>query len=185
MVYINNNSDQMKFTCFSLNQAIPEDHDCRFIKKILKNKYSYLDEQEYKKMGRPSYRKSSLLSIVVYANYDNVTSGAKMSEYCKYNLIYKYVGDDIQPDERTFQRFIKNNHELINDVLKYVTEIAYELGLTKYEHISQDGTIIKSHNSPYNVIKLEEIESLLEILEKQYTEDQIKEKGYKLKKTSI
>ena len=37
----------------------------------------------------------------------------KMEDLAKFHLDYKYLGDGIKPNERTFQRFIKDNKETV------------------------------------------------------------------------
>ncbi len=41
-----------------------------------------------------------------------------MKDLSMFHLVYKYLGDGIKPNERTFQRFIKNNKETISKILK-------------------------------------------------------------------
>jgi len=83
-----------------------------------------------------------------------------------FHQVYKYLGDGIKPNERTFQRFIKDNKETISKVLKKTVKIAEEKGFTKFNHIAIDGTIIKAKNSNYNIIKAKEIDKLLKIIKK-------------------
>ena len=56
-------------------------------------------------MRKASYCLTSLLTLIVFANYDGIDSCSKISEYCIYNILYKYVCDDIQPSEHILQRF--------------------------------------------------------------------------------
>ena len=114
MVFKDNNVQQSTFVLKKLDDGIPEDHICRFIKKFVLKEFKYLDDENYKKMGRASYRPTSLLALIVFANYDGIDSCSKISEYCIYNILYKYVCDDIQPSERTLQRFIKKTRPIIN-----------------------------------------------------------------------
>ena len=52
-----------------------------------------------------------------------------------FHLVYKYLGDGIKPNERTFQRFIKDNKETVSKVLKRTVKLAEEKGFTKFNHI--------------------------------------------------
>ena len=114
MVFKDNNVQQSTFVLKKLDDRIPEDHMCLFIKKFVLKEFKYLDDKNYKKMGRASYRPTSLLALLVFANYEGIDNYSKISEYCIYNILYKYVYDDIQPSERTLQRFIKKTRPIIN-----------------------------------------------------------------------
>ena len=80
MVYKDNDVCQSRLVVKRIDDGVPENHKCRFIKKFVKDKCSYLDEENYNSQGRASYRKSSLMSIVVFAHFDDVFTGFKMSE---------------------------------------------------------------------------------------------------------
>ena len=104
-------------------------------------------------MRKASYCLTSLLTLIVFANYDGIDSCSKISEYCIYNILYKYVCDDIQPSERTLQRFIKKTRPIINELNNKVNEIVYKSGKTHYKYVAVDRTIIKAKNSNFNVLK--------------------------------
>ena len=89
-----------------------------------------------------------------------------MEDLCMYHLIYKYLSDGIQPNERTFQRFIKENKKTITKVLQKTVNIACEKGFTQFNHIAIDGTIIKANNSNHNIIKAKDIDKLIKIINK-------------------
>lgn len=184
MVYIDNDEAQTFLAVNKYDDDIPKDHISRLIKKFVKNDFKYLDDENEKSRGRAAYRKTSLLAIVLYAYYDNHTSCHEMEDLSMFHLVYKYLGDGIKPNERTFQRFIKENKETISKVLQKTVNIAQEKGFTKFNHIAIDGTIIKANNSNYNIIKAKEIDKLIKIIKKQYNTETIIEKGYKLSKSA-
>ena len=64
-----------------------------------------MDDENEKSRGRAAYRKTSLLAIVLYAYYDNHTSCREMEDLSMFHLVYKYLGDGIKPNERTFSTF--------------------------------------------------------------------------------
>lgn len=143
-----------------------------------------MDDETEKSRGRAAYRKTSLLSIVLYAYSDNHTSCHEMEDLSMFHLVYKYLGDGIKPNERTFQRFIKENNETITKILQKTVNIAQEKWFTKFNNIAIDGTIIKANNSNYNIIKAKEIDKLIKIVKKQYDTETIIGKGYKLSKSA-
>lgn len=126
-----------------------------------------------------------MLTLIVFDNYDGIDNCSKISEYYIYNILYKYVCDDIQPSERTLQRFIKKTRIIINELNNKVNEIVYKSGKTHYKYVAVDGTIIKAKNSNFNVLKKKEIPTLINIVENNYSIDKINEKSKNLSKSSI
>lgn len=59
MVFKDNNVQQSTFVLKKLDDRIPEDHMCLFIKKFVLKEFKYLDDKNYKKMGRASYSLTS------------------------------------------------------------------------------------------------------------------------------
>lgn len=43
--------------------------------------------------------------------------------------------------------------------------MVYDLGLTSFDHVAIDGTIIKAYNSSFNVIRKTDVKKLIHILE--------------------
>lgn len=128
-----------------------------------------MDDKNEKSRERAAYRKTNLLTIVLYAYYNNHTSYREMKDLSMFHLVYKYLSDDIKPNERTFQHFIKDNKETISKVLKKkLLNLLKKKRFTKFNHIAIDGTIIKANNSNYNIIKAKEINKLIKIIKKQY-----------------
>ena len=50
-----------------------------------------------------------------------------------------------------FEKNIKFNHLILS----------YYLSFTTFEHIALDGTIIKAFNSPFNILKMDDITTLI------------------------
>ena len=123
MIYIDNDVAQSVLKVIRYDDDIPEDHISRLIKKTVKNDFKYLDDENEKSRGRAAYRKTSLLAIVLYAYYDNHTSCHEMEDLSMFHQVYKYLGDGIKPNERTFQRFIKDNKETISKFLRKLLKL--------------------------------------------------------------
>lgn len=68
------------------------------------------------------------------------------------------------PSARTLRRFKEEYGYLFEFVLQSTLLRAKNDEITDFNHIAIDGTIIKANNSNCNIIKLEEIELLLKLL---------------------
>ncbi len=176
MSCLNNDIDQSMFVTRKLGENIPEDHECRFIKKFVEENFSYLDDENKKKRnGRPSFKKMNLLSLLCFASFDGIESLKKVSEYCKFHDCYKFMMDGLQPSERTLQRFVHDFGYLFKDVNDELVRFASDNELTDFNHVAIDGTIIKANNSNYNIIKMKDIEKLLKLLPETLDEEELKE----------
>ncbi len=51
--------------------------------------------------------------------------------------------------------------------------MAVDLGLTDFDHVAIDGTIIKAYNSNFNVIRKSDVNRLIKILENDDYDDKI------------
>ena len=49
----------------------------------------------------------------------------------------------------------------INKILSLTLVLAYYLCFTTFDHIALDGTFLKAFNSPFNILKMEDIDILI------------------------
>ena len=114
MVYVNNDSSQSFLSVNKYDDDIPKDHISRLIKKMVKNDFKYLDDENEKSRGRAAYRKTSLLAIVLYAYYDNHTSCRENGRFINVSLsIISILVMALNLMNEHFQRFIKDNKETV------------------------------------------------------------------------
>ncbi|WP_288652893.1 hypothetical protein [uncultured Methanosphaera sp.] len=62
MFFKDNNIQQNTFVLKKLDDGLPEDYICCFIKKFVLKEFKYFDDENYKKMGRAFYHPTSLLT---------------------------------------------------------------------------------------------------------------------------
>jgi hypothetical protein len=105
-----------------------------------------------------------LLKILIYASVDCETSTNHIHEHLQYHQVYQFVAGGLKPSARTLRRFKKENGYLIDKMHENLLKEAEKEELTDFEHLSFDGTIAKANNSPYNMIKLDEIDFCLNLL---------------------
>lgn len=180
MVYMENDEKQSRLVVQSFDYGISKDHPSRLIKNFIEENFAYLDEKNKKKMGRPAFKKTTLLAVLFYAEYDGINSCSKISEYCEGNKYYSFISNGLVPSERTLQRFLHDFGDVYKEVNQLIVSTTEEEGFTDFNHVAIDGTIIKANNSNYNVIKKDDLLKIKEIISKEYSEDKIKEKDIKL-----
>lgn len=180
MVYMKNDWRQTRLVVQRLDYGISEDHPSRLIKNYIEENFAYLDEENKNKMGRPAFKKTTLLAVLFYATYDGVDDCGKISEYCEANKYYNFISDGSVPSERTLQRFLHDFGDVFEKVNQSIVSTTHDEGFTKFNHVAIDGTIISANNSNFNVIKEEDLVKLKEMIGKDYSKDKLKEDNIKL-----
>ena len=173
MVFMDYDGNQTYFMVGGFGSNVSNNHEAVKIKNFIEENYKYLDDEVEKMKGRPAYRKTSLLSVMFYAEYDGIDSLKKISEYCEANKYYNYLTNGYVPSERTLQRFMHDYGEIYNEIKNKIVLTAEEEGYTSFNHIMIDGTIMNGNNNKYNVIKQKDIDELFKILSKIHTKTEI------------
>jgi transposase len=180
MAYVKEQENQEKWYTEKLSNFIPGDHISRFIVDFVNEFFEDYDLSVFEnKTGRPKYSPITLTKILVYASADRVTSTARIEDNLKYHQVYQYVAGGLMPSARTLRRFKADFGYLIDLVHQKILKMAKDEGFTDFDHIAIDGTIIKSNNSPYNMIRPEEIDLLLDLLnhDEKYINDYLDDKN--------
>jgi transposase len=147
-------SSQMSVVClFSLEDAIPDTHPIRRIKRLADEALGSLEpvfSKMYAETGRPSVPPERLLLASVLMALYSVRSERMFCERLRYDLLFRWfldMGLDEAPFDATC--FGKNRARLIErDVAKEffaaVVELARAEDLVSSEHFSVDGTLIEA-----------------------------------------
>lgn len=92
----------------------------------LKNILEVLDLSSLKKVFHyktkvPPVR---ILSVIIYAFSNKITSTREIEKLCKENIKYMYLDDSITPDHTTICRFMKKCNKIIDDIfIKFNNEL--------------------------------------------------------------
>ena len=98
--------NQSKLGIITLDMNIPKDHISRFVVDFIEEVYPMLNIKESKKKkGRESLPIDSMLKLLVYAKIEHVESAKYIADMARYHEIYRFVSDDVQPSERSIQRY--------------------------------------------------------------------------------
>ena len=104
-----------------------------------------------------------------------------MAYNAEHNNLYNIISHGIEPSDRTIRDYYKYFQPIYRLINSFMLITAQKIGLTDYEHIAIDGTIKKAYNSPFNIIKEEDISLLIRhYMVEKLTEDEIK----KLRRTA-
>lgn len=165
MVLVKSDVCQTKWIKGNRFDDIPSNHVSRFLLDFT-NEFlgNSLDEKLIEKPGRPIYSKKTLLNILIYGEINRISSTEELADLVNYHHFYHFVASDMTPSARTLRRFKEEYEYLFELVLQSTLIMAKNNEITDFDHIAIDGTIIKANNSNYNIIKLEEIELLLKLL---------------------
>jgi transposase len=191
MVLIREQVNQEYWFTEQLSKFIPRNHISREIVNFVEDHFDdYMDVVLDKKEGRPKYSAKTLLKILIYASADCVTSTNRIYEHLQFHQVYQFVAGGLTPSARTLRRFKKEHGYLIEKMHEDLLKEAEKEELTDFDHISIDGTIAKANNSPYNMIRLKEINFCLNLLKlgekeiKKYlndkNNDKVRESVYKI-----
>ncbi len=182
MGYLEGKKNQSYFTIETLGSDIPEDHESRFIKEFIKDKFSFLDKQTESKEGRPAFKKTSLLALLIYAEYDDITDYEKISKYCDANKYYNYIMDGLVPKAGTIQQFMREYGYVFEFVNKFLLLQLENQEFTSYNTVKVYARILKKSDN--YIIDTNDIQQLERLLEKNPSKEKINKLKTKLSETA-
>ena len=118
---------KMGIRCNDFN--VPKDHISRFIVEFVDFYYPTLGVGEKAKNGFPP---KYMFRLLIYAKMEHIESARVISDMAKYHDIYKYLGNNITPSERTIQRFRDEYGKYFEILLQMTLKKAYDDGLTEF-----------------------------------------------------
>ena len=156
---------QSKWYYGCLDDEIPSD-DIVFLVTyfVLSNKDRIYEVVDIKENGRPVNPPEYLVSLLIYGALRHINGTDELAEMAKFHQKFRYACGDLQPSGRVLRKFMQDYGNLFKQVLALTLNLAYTLGLTDFDFVCIDGTIIKATNSPFNVIYYEDALVLIENL---------------------
>lgn len=160
------NKNQTKLGIKTLDFNIPKDHISRFVVEFVEEAFPLLEIPKSKKKKRKdSLPLDSMLKLIIYAKIVHMDSASIIAEMAKYHDIFRYVSDDIQPSERSIQRYRRDYGHYFEALLRMTLKKAFDEGFTQFNHVAIDGTIKKAYNSNNNTISKKETQILIDYYE--------------------
>lgn len=156
---------QSKWYCGCLDDDIPSD-DIVFLVTyfVLSNRNMIYEFVDVKTRGRPINPPEYMIALLIYGALRHINGTDDLAEMAEFHNKFRYVSGDLKPSGRVLRKFIQEYGNIFKQLLAATLNLAYTLGLTDFDFVCVDGTIIKATNSPFNVIYYEDALILLENL---------------------
>ena len=134
-----------------------------FVKNFIEFVFKYYNiNQTIYDEGRPPHNLINVISLLVYGNINGISSTIIISENAEYHDLYKLVSNRLFIADRTLRKYRSDYKELFNKILSLTLVLAYYLCFTTLlTIIALDGTFLKAFNSPFNILKMEDIDILI------------------------
>ena len=133
-----------------------------FVKNFIEFVFKYYNiKQNIYDEGRPPHNLINVMSLLVYGNVNGISSTVTIAENAEYHELYKIVSNRLYIADRTLRKYRSDYKELFNRILSLTLILAYYLSFTTFTHIALDGTFLKAFNSPFNILKMEDIKILI------------------------
>jgi transposase len=97
--------------------------------------------------GAWAYHPKTLLTIILYAYTIGDTSSRRIAKRLHYDINFRFISGNLQPDFRTINDFRKNNLEFIEPLFIMVLEICERANLVKMGQVSLDGKKVTGNAS--------------------------------------
>ena len=134
-------------------------------------KYNNIN-QKIHNVGRTPFNLLNVISLLVYGAMNGITSSVVIARESESNELYQFVSNGTIIADRTLRNYRHTYKELYEKLLSLTLIFAYCMGITDFNYIALDGTILKAFNSSFNILKMKDIEILL----KHFTEEKLSDK---------
>ena len=126
-----------------------------------------------KERGRPRIPLKNILALILYSYCKKTFSPRVIGENTRVNIPSMILMEGMEVSGRSVSRYRFLLTCYYKVILSKTLQLALDLGLTTYDHVAFDGTIIKAYNSSFNVIRKVDVKRLLHILEEDDYDEKI------------
>ena len=166
----------------TLGELVPEDHPARFVAEFV----DALDREEWAElgveidgdpMGAPAYHPQALLSVWLFGFMTNVRSCRKLEAACRDQIPYLWLTGWQHPDHNTLWRFYKAHRRAMRSLFKRTVRTAVAMELVDLAVQAVDGTKVIANASKHRSLAPDQLEQLLERVEKAIEEMEAQNEG--------
>lgn len=154
-----------RFEFVNFGHCVPEDHFARFVVHFVKSFFKFFNYQnevvKAAEPGRKGYSFIKMACLIYYAYANGITESKEIEYRARYDKIYIYVCNGIEPSYKTIENFIKKWGSFFDLFISYTINYARLAGFTGMEHVAFDGTVKKAANNKFNVVHREDVRILL------------------------
>ena len=120
--------------------------------------------------GRPPYKASDLLKLLMYGYKKGVRSSRKLEEACRINIEVMWLMRRLQPSARKIAYFRKDNPKAFKQAFRYFVLVLKKWDLIDGETIAIDSFKIRAQNSLKNNFNQKKIDRQLEYIDNKIAE---------------
>jgi transposase len=124
----------------------------------------------YEGGGAPAYDPVMLFKVLTYGGSEGIRSSRRLARALTYDVRFMYLARMSQPDFRTIARFRRSQEDAISKLYKQTVSLARGMGLVLLEHVSVDGTKLRSHASMRRYRRADKVEESLASTEERIAE---------------
>ncbi|HNX95998.1 MAG TPA: transposase [Holophaga sp.] len=95
--------------------------------------------------GRSAIDPAAMLATLVYAYAHKVLSSRQIEIACRYQVVYRWLSGQAQPDHATIARFRQRHSKAFQDLFAQVLDLVRRYGLGEAGTIALDGTKLKGN----------------------------------------
>jgi transposase len=131
----------------SLDEMIGEDDLARVIVDAVDQLDLSAIEGSYNQEGdgRSAIDPASMLATLIYAYAHKVLSSRQIEIACRYQVVYRWLSGQAQPDHATIARFRQRHSAVFQDLFAQVLDLVRRYGLGRAGTIALDGTKLKGN----------------------------------------
>jgi len=115
--------------------------------------------------GRPPYKASDLLKLLMYGYKNQLRSSRKLEAACKINIEVIWLMKGLLPSARKIAYFRKDNPKAFKQSFRYFVMMLKEIDLISGETIAIDSFKIRAQNSLKNNFNQKKIDRHLEYID--------------------
>ena len=120
--------------------------------------------------GRPPYKSSDLLKLLMYGYKNHLRSSRKLAQACKINLEVIWLMKGLRPSARKIAYFRKNNANAFKQAFRYFVLMLKDWDLIDGKTIAIDSFKIRAQNSLKNNFNQKKINRHLEYIDNKIAE---------------
>lgn len=146
-------------------EDIDEDHVVFFVMFFVEMYCSSIYEAfECKERGRPRLDAKKMLTLILYCHVIKQFSPGDISEFTKTDSVFKLIMEGVSVSRTSVRRYREYFRNYYQEILSKTLLFAYDYGITCFNRVAIDGTILKACNAPFNYITKKDLRRLLIIL---------------------
>ena len=96
-----------------------------------------------------------------FGSMEGIISSNKICERSKTDRLYRFFSQKTTPEGRTIRDYKLIYKEIYRLIISFTLIVTQKLGLSNFNHLSVDGTIKLACNSPFNIMKVDDVRLLI------------------------